>query len=419
MKIMNCVPVLADSTNRKSCYCNILPAAALLCIVFFIGSSFITTDYKERISRWGMTDLMQTHSSRCKDQCRPHGSETLPKGIISAASNLEMRPLWGFPKKKRKGRVSKSLLAIAVGVKQKETVNKIVKKFPSSDFTVMLFHYDGAVDEWRDLPWSDNALHVSAVNQTKCKGKGLYFNMTIFIIWIAKKRWFAKRFLHPDIVAEYEYIFLWDEDLGVENFHPGRYLSIVEEEGLQISQPALDPAKSQVHHRITVRGRRTRVHRRIYKYSGGGRCYENSTAPPCTGWVEMMAPVFSRAAWRCAWYMIQNDLIHAWGLDMKLGYCAQGDRSKNVGVVDIEYIVHQGIPTLGGSDESKSNAEAPSDAAQLKGMLDLATLVADDRSSVRRQSFTDLEIFKERWEAAVKDDECWIDPYPQPENGSR
>ena len=37
-------------------------------------------------------------------------------------------------------------------------------------------------------------------------------------------RWFSKRFLHPDIVAEYEYIFIWDEDLGVENFHPGRYV---------------------------------------------------------------------------------------------------------------------------------------------------------------------------------------------------
>lgn len=37
--------------------------------------------------------------------------------------------------------------------------------------------------------------------------------------WI---RWFAKRFLHPDIVSEYAYIFLWDEDLGVENFDVGR-----------------------------------------------------------------------------------------------------------------------------------------------------------------------------------------------------
>jgi hypothetical protein len=32
-------------------------------------------------------------------------------------------------------------------------------------------------------------------------------------------RWYAKRFLHPDIVGAYEYIFIWDEDLGVEHFN--------------------------------------------------------------------------------------------------------------------------------------------------------------------------------------------------------
>lgn len=36
-------------------------------------------------------------------------------------------------------------------------------------------------------------------------------------------RWFAKRFLHPDITSIYDYIFIWDEDIGVDNFHPGRY----------------------------------------------------------------------------------------------------------------------------------------------------------------------------------------------------
>ncbi|PWA48132.1 hypothetical protein CTI12_AA493840 [Artemisia annua] len=34
-------------------------------------------------------------------------------------------------------------------------------------------------------------------------------------------------------------------------------------------------------------------------------CYRNSTDPSCTGWVEMIAPVFSKEAWRCGWYMIQ------------------------------------------------------------------------------------------------------------------
>ncbi|PNX79339.1 hypothetical protein L195_g035323, partial [Trifolium pratense] len=134
-----------------------------------------------------------------------------------------------------------------------------------------------------------------------------------------------------------------------------RYLSIVKEEGLEISQPALDPGKSEIHHPLTVRKARSKVHRRYYKLKGSGRCDDNSTAPPCLGWVEMMAPVFSKKSWQCVWHMIQNDLIHAWGLDRQLGYCAQGDRMRNVGVVDSEYIVHLGLPTLGGSNDNEAN----------------------------------------------------------------
>ncbi|CAA6667897.1 unnamed protein product [Spirodela intermedia] len=284
------------------------------------------------------------------------GSETLPRGIIS----------------------SKNLLAIAVGIKQKEIVDQIVTKFFSSDFHVMLFHYDRAVDEWRGFPWCDKAIHVYAVNQTK---------------W-----WFAKRFLHPDIVSEYSYIFLWDEDLGVENFHPGRYLEIVREEGLEISQPALKTGRgSSVHHSITARQRRNKVHRRFYKLTGGKGCLENSTGPPCTGWVEMMAPVFTSAAWRCAWHMIQNDLIYAWGLDYRLGYCAQGDRTRKIGVVDAEYVVHKGLPTLGGLDPVRF---IPFNYHQV-GL-----------NGVRLRSYAELEIFKKRWRAAEEEDQCWTDPYP-------
>jgi hypothetical protein len=155
---------------------------------------------------------------------------------------------------------------MAVGIRQKESVNKIVKKFPSSEFVVMLFHYDGAVDEWKEFEWSDTAIHISVVNQTK---------------W-----WFAKRFLHPDIVSAYSYIFLWDEDLGVDHFDARRYnviqriyclslgkdvvsnemkifryVSIIKEEKLEISQPALDPNFSEVHHQLTSRDKKSRVHR--------------------------------------------------------------------------------------------------------------------------------------------------------------
>lgn len=326
--------------------------------------------------------------SKCKNRCRPPGSEPVPEGIVCNSSNLEMLPLWGLPKNK-----GKHLFSVPVGIKQKQMVDRMVRKFLSCNFSVMLFHYDGSVDGWKDLAWSDLVIHVSAINQTK---------------W-----WFAKRFLHPDIVAEYDYVFLWDEDLGVDDFHPERYLQIVKEEGLEISQPALDPVKSELHHQITTRTERMKVHRRIYKPGNGTKgCNANSKAPPCTGWIELMAPVFSRAAWRCSWHMIQNDLIHAWGLDMQLGYCAQGDRTKNIGVVDSEYIIHYGLPTLG-ENAKKINLTADGNTTESnsipKAVSNSRTI--DYRVEVRRQSYRELKKFKTRWEKASREDVCWVDPY--------
>ncbi|XP_038708229.1 uncharacterized protein LOC120003348 isoform X2 [Tripterygium wilfordii] len=381
MKPLHFASVWSEQKGRSFIY-SIFIVVSMICAVYFIGGAFISEEYRERLARWEvMETLWNGKSKTCKDQCRPPGSEALPQAIVTKTSNLEMRPLWGSTVEDNRN-LSMNLLAIAVGIKQKEVVDRIVKKFPASDFVVMLFHYDGVVDQWSDLTWSDRAIHVSAGNQTK---------------W-----WFAKRFLHPDILAEYDYVFLWDEDIGVDNFDPRRYLLIVKDEGLEISQPALDP-KSNVHYQLAIRQRKSNVHRRMYKFKGSGRCDDHSTAPPCTGWVEMMAPVFSRAAWRCAWYMIQNDLIHAWGLDKLLGYCAQGDRTKNVGVVDSEYIFHLGLPTLGTLD----GHETPSNSSKI-----------DNRPEVRKQSYIEMQIFNNRWNKAVKGDQCWIDPYQVSANQS-
>lgn len=50
-----------------------------------------------------------------------------------------------------------------------------------------------------------------------------------------------------------------------------------------------------------------------------------------------------------------------WGSDTKmilfdLIYEFQGDRTKKVGVIDTEFIIHKGIPTLGGSSKVLSLA---------------------------------------------------------------
>ncbi|GLT77903.1 hypothetical protein SLA2020_494580 [Shorea laevis] len=349
--------------------------AVMLFIVYRTTNyQYHETQIEARFSPFERVKDIQVSSSKLKN---------LPHGIIQAHSDLELKPLWSTSSSRLKVNVSSNcyLLAMPVGIKQKEHVNVVVQKFLVENFTVILFHYDGKMDGWWDLDWSDKAIHIIARNQTK---------------W-----WFAKRFLHPDIVSIYDYIFLWDEDLGVKNFHPGRYLQIVKSEGLEISQPALDPNSTEIHHRITVRARKKKFHRRLYDPRGHTKCTNSSEGPPCSGFVEGMAPVFSRSAWYCSWHLLQNDLVHGWGMDMKFGYCAQGDRTRKVGVVDSEYVVHQGIQTLGfgGTQTIKGKVQRhrPSHG--------------DSRTEIRRQSTWELKAFEERWNRAVKEDNNWVDPF--------
>ncbi|KAI9121513.1 hypothetical protein K1719_008546 [Acacia pycnantha] len=362
-----------------------LPFMAILCTVmlFIVYRTTKYQDHEVEIDRkwslWGETKGYSPTSERLKG---------LPQGIIQATSDLELRPLWSRSSSRSKvsDYSNRNLLAIPVGIKQKQNVNVMVRMFLRANFSIVLFHYDGNVNGWWDLEWSSKAIHLVAHNQTK---------------W-----WFAKRFLHPDIVSIYDYIFLWDEDLGVEHFSPSRYLQIIKEEGLEISQPALDPNSTEIHHRITVRARNKKFHRRLYERRGSTKCSEASEGPPCTGFVEGMAPVFSRSAWYCAWHLIQNDLVHGWGMDMKLGYCAQGDRTKNVGIVDAVYVVHKGIQTLGGDghDTTKGSDSRKATKKPSSSSIDL-------RSEIRRQSTWELEIFKKRWNQAVAEDRDWVDPF--------
>ncbi|KAL6657787.1 hypothetical protein ACP70R_005567 [Stipagrostis hirtigluma subsp. patula] len=319
----------------------------------------------------------------------------LPHGIVEQYSDMELKPLWltrsaqSQQESKQKGRC---LIAIAAGINQKKSVDAIMKKFLPENFTAILFHYDGNVNGWNDLPWSRSVIHIAASNQTK---------------W-----WFAKRFLHPAVVSMYQYIFLWDEDLEVDNFNPRRYLNIVKSEGLEISQPGLDSKLSEIHHRITVRRKTGTFHRRVIR--ANKEC--SREGPPCSGWVEGMAPVFSKSAWQCVWHLIQNDLIHGWGIDYKFGYCAQGDRTKNIGVVDSEFIVHRGVQTLGGSALTKDGAHSKNShslrqkTAQVqKTRVRAAGL--DMRTKIRRKSRLELGDFQKRWDRAAREDRTWVDPF--------
>uniref|UniRef100_A0A0D3F3Z1 Lysine ketoglutarate reductase trans-splicing related 1 n=1 Tax=Oryza barthii TaxID=65489 RepID=A0A0D3F3Z1_9ORYZ len=261
----------------------------------------------------------------------PKGAERLPPGIVVSETDLFPRRLWGDPSEDLSSE-PRYLVTFTVGITQKANIDAAVKKF-SDKFTIMLFHYDGRTTEWDEFEWSKRAIHVSVRKQTK---------------W-----WYAKRFLHPDVVARYDYIFIWDEDLGVEHFNAEKYIELVRKHGLDISQPGLQPDKG-----LTWQMTKRRGDQEVHKVTEErpGWCTDPHL-PPCAAFVEIMATVFSRDAWRCVWHMIQNDLVHGWGLDFALRKCVEPAHEK-IGVVDAQWIVHQAVPSLGNQGNAE-NGKAP------------------------------------------------------------
>lgn len=257
----------------------------------------------------------------------PRGAERLPPGIIVSESDFYLRRLWGLPSEDLTIK-PRYLVTFTVGIAQKNNIDAAVKKF-SESFTILLFHYDGRVSEWDEFEWSKQAIHVSVQKQTK---------------W-----WYAKRFLHPDIVAPYDYIFMWDEDLGVEHFDAEEYIKLVRKHGLEISQPGLDPQSKGLTWQMTKKRDNSEVHKETQERPGW--CTDPHL-PPCAAFVEIMATVFSRNAWRCVWHMIQNDLIHGWGLDFALRKCVEPAHEK-IGVVDAQWILHQSVPSLGNQGKAE------------------------------------------------------------------
>ncbi|XP_078447109.1 uncharacterized protein LOC144715997 isoform X2 [Wolffia australiana] len=246
----------------------------------------------------------------------PRGAELLVPGIIMAESDLYLRRSCRNPTEFK----PKYLVAFTVGHAQRLNIDACVKKF-SSNFTILLFHYDGVTTEWNESEWSKQAIHISVPKQTK---------------W-----WYAKRFLHPDIVAPYEYIFIWDEDLGLEHFDAEEYIKIVRKHGLEISQPGVEP-NPHILWEMTRRRSDREIHRLTEEKRG--QC-QYPYLPPCGAFVEIQAPVFSTKAWRCVWHLIQNDLVHGWGLDFAMWMCLEHAVEK-IGVVDAQWIVHQRLPSL-------------------------------------------------------------------------
>ncbi|KAL8167142.1 hypothetical protein V2J09_008641 [Rumex salicifolius] len=291
------------------------------------------------------------------------GAERLPPSIVQSESDLYLRRLWGRPDEDLT-HTPRYLVTFTVGYEQRANVDACLKKF-SENFTILLFHYDGRTTEWDQYEWSKRAIHVSAKKQTK---------------W-----WFAKRFLHPDIVTPYDYIFIWDEDLGVEHFNSEEYLKLVKKHDLEISQPGLEPNRGLTW-QMTKRRGESEVHKLTEEKPGW--CGD-PLLPPCASFIEIMAPVFSRNAWRCIWHMIQNDLVHGWGLDFALRRCVEPAHEK-IGVIDSQWIVHQAVPSLG--NQGKSENGKP-DMQGVKDRCRREWTMFQDRMANAEKSYYDSHVY--------------------------
>ncbi|KAI3689957.1 hypothetical protein L2E82_47928 [Cichorium intybus] len=198
------------------------------------------------------------HPSKIWVSTNPRGAERLPQAILASESDLYPRRLYGQPSEDLKSKPN-YLLTFTVGYNQRYNIDKAVKKF-SDNFTILLFHYDGRTIEWHEFEWSKRAFHISVAKQKK-------------------------------------------NDLGIDHFNAEEYIKLVRKHKLEISQPGLDPSSKGLTWQMSRRRGDREVHKETEEKPGW--C-SDSHLPSCAGFVESMAPVFSRESWRCVWHLIQH-----------------------------------------------------------------------------------------------------------------
>ncbi|KAK7850911.1 hypothetical protein CFP56_043461 [Quercus suber] len=304
------ISIPSASLNKINIPSNII--TSLDVAITDIHGSTSTPPKTESLENVGSTTVPKIHVPT-----NPRGAESLPPGIVVPETDLYLRRLWGDPNEDLQKK-PKYLVTFTVGIDQRNNIDAAVKKF-SEDFMIMLFHYDGHTSEWDQFEWSKRAIHISVV---------------------------CKKVLHPNVVSAFEYIFIWDEDLGVEHFNGDKYIELVKKHGLEISQPGLEPNNGLTWEMTKRRGDRE-VHMDTEEKPGW--C-NDPHLPPCAAFVEIMAQYFLKK-------LGDNDLVHGWGLDFALRRCVEPAHEK-IGVVDSQWIVHQVIPSLGSQGQSE-DGKAP------------------------------------------------------------
>ncbi|KNE56853.1 hypothetical protein AMAG_02625 [Allomyces macrogynus ATCC 38327] len=204
------------------------------------------------------------------------------------------------------------LLAMTVGATTPAmVVRRVLNAFDSAAFDVMLFHTDdNYAHVWSKVPGYERWTAVHATGQSK---------------W-----WFAKRFLTPMVVENYDFVLLWDDDAVLKgDWAPDHFVALLKSLDVHFAHPdmvalgendaqaanANDDEDAQpttsINGSATTRASSEPVpspthsaSAKTTKVTAASSTKSTPNSGMFTTRIGTSFPVFSRAAWPCAWRLL-------------------------------------------------------------------------------------------------------------------
>jgi len=186
----------------------------------------------------------------------------------------------------------KCLFASAVGTARKKYLIETIKSFGKKDFDYIIFCYDNTV------------FNEDIFNDVKI----IYDNGSTY--------GFGKKYLTPKVVKDYDYIFLWVDDIDTTDFDVNNFLNLFEYNKLDIAQPSINN-RGIIANWVIVRQQSNKFGR-------------------FTNFIETQVPVFTKSAWLKFRRKILPDCQSGWGYDLLMRHLF----NFKMGVVDCESVAH-------------------------------------------------------------------------------
>eukprot|EP01112_Ceratiomyxa_fruticulosa_P018343 TRINITY_DN5843_c0_g1_i1.p1 TRINITY_DN5843_c0_g1~~TRINITY_DN5843_c0_g1_i1.p1 ORF type:complete len:616 (-),score=92.80 TRINITY_DN5843_c0_g1_i1:132-1979(-) len=299
-------------------------------------------DEKYDLKVCGHTPLFLVVSAECEEnepilpnKADLHDLSSIPVSLFTKINdpnehgeyftNIEMFPnLVGPVGEQRK---DKSLVAMAVGKRATETVNKIVTRLGFDKYSYMFFRYD------------DANVTITEGNQTLSVYTNPFTQFAWFnkVVWVSVKSqsrfWYYKRFITPEMARHYEYLWFFDDDCDINDLNALDVQNIMHARDISIAQISYNT-------KLGPKGLHIHTSQR-----------EPDPQNPHIGrWTTFTeigpALVWSSAAYQCGWHSIMLDTSCGFGIDGRwVDYC----QITKAAIIDKYSIIHKDLKTATGS----------------------------------------------------------------------